>query len=209
MSRRNRIHFFLIFWPLFLLRYLIVENHRPASAYIAVFCAADRQIPFREEYLVFYLLWYVLLLGLHLYTLHAAPDLFISYSRFLLFSFTLSTVCFLAFPTCQNLRPEIYPRDNLLTRAVMMLHTLDTNTNVCPSEHVLGTLGALTVGLKCPYFPKTGKASIIFLSVGICLSTVFLKQHSVMDIAAAIPIYLVSYYFSFQNKAPGHNGSSP
>lgn len=196
---RTRLLYFLLFWPLFLIRYLLVEHCHPAAAYIPVFCPADRWIPFREEFLIFYIIWYGLLVGIHLYTLKAAPDVFDSYTRFLFFSFVLSTVCFLAFPTCQQLRPVIYPRDTLLTRAVALLHRMDTNTNVCPSEHVIGTLGALAAALQCPSFPKSGKFSIIFLSVGICLSTLFLKQHSVLDIAAAIPVFLVSYHFSFKS----------
>lgn len=194
--RNNK--FFLFFWPLFLLRYLLLERFHPASSYIAVFCPVDQIIPFHEGFLIFYVLWYFLIVGLHLYTLRYDPEVFLKYTRFLIFAFTLSTVTFLAFPTCQNLRPSVYPRDNMLTDIVITLHRLDTNTNVCPSEHVIGALGAMAAGLHCASFPNSGKFSIIFLSVGICLSTVFLKQHSVLDIAAAIPISLVSYHFSFK-----------
>ena len=198
MSRKDTSRWFLLFWPLLFLRYLLLENCHPARNYIAVFSPADRWIPFREEFLIFYLLWYVLMVGLHLYTLKADAGVFLAYSRFLIFAFTLSTLCFLAFPTCQQLRPSVYPRENLLTGAVKLLHSMDTNTNVCPSEHVLGTLGAAAGALHCPKIPKYGKASILFLSALICLSTVFLKQHSVADMGAALPVFLVSYHFSFR-----------
>ena len=201
MIQSRQRFFTALFWGFFALRYFLLEARAPRCEVIDVFCPLDERIPFREGFLVFYVAWYILLIGMHLYTRKADSIVFLQYSRFLVFAFTLSSVCFLAFPSCQNLRPDTYPRDNLLTRAVMLLHALDTNTNVCPSEHVLGTLGVLAAALHCGAIPKTGKLSIIFLSFGICLSTVFLKQHSVIDIAAAVPVFLVSYHFSFK-KSP-------
>jgi len=35
----------------------------------------------------------------------------------------------------------------------------------------------------------------------ICASTLFLKQHSVIDVIAAIPVCLIAYYFSFKRTA--------
>lgn len=45
---------------------------------------------------------------------------------------------YLVFPTCQDLRPTQFARDNILTRFVAWFYNFDTNTNVCPSIHVLG-----------------------------------------------------------------------
>ena len=47
---------------------------------------------------------------------------------------------FALYPTCQNLRPEVFARDNVLTRLMAWFYTCDTSTNVCPSLHVCGFL---------------------------------------------------------------------
>lgn len=189
----------LLFWPAFLLRYLLLEQVHPSKHFISVFSPLDPLIPFQESFLIFYALWYFLIVGMHLYTLCREPEAFLKYSRFLLFAFTVSTVTFLAFPTCQNLRPETYPRENVLTDLVIALHRMDTNTNVCPSEHVIGAVGAYLAAMHCPTISKLGKGTLLILTILICCSTVFLKQHSVTDIAAAMPVVLVSYHFGFSN----------
>ena len=61
---------------------------------------------------------------------------------------TISTAVFIVYPSCQNLRPEQLPRDNLLTGIVQMLYTIDTNTNVFPSEHAIGALVVLLSSLQ-------------------------------------------------------------
>ena len=71
------------------------------------------------------------------------------------------------------LRPEVFARDNALTRAVAWFYTFDTNTNVCPSLHVIGSAAALFVLRDCPRLRKTSVASSIdtrcaVRSAGVC-----------------------------------------
>lgn len=73
-------------------------------------------------------------------------------------------------------------------------YTFDTNTNVCPSIHVMGSLAVLTAAWHTPRFRTAGwRAAFAAAAVLICLSTVFLKQHSVLDVIAALPICLAAY----------------
>ena len=46
---------------------------------------------------------------------------------------------------------------------------------------------------------KALKIFVTILSVLICLSTVFLKQHSIIDIFAALPICFVAYRLYYVN----------
>ena len=41
-------------------------------------------------------------------------------------------------PNGQDLRPAVMPRDNIFCDLVAYTYSLDTNTNVFPSVHVLG-----------------------------------------------------------------------
>ena len=74
----------------------------------------------------------------------------------------------------------------------------DTNTNVCPSLHVIGSMAAFFAFWYAPIFSKRGwriasTAAAFFISI----STVFMKQHSVLDVLAAIPLCAIGYYFAY------------
>lgn len=113
---------------------------------------------------------------------------------FIILTYSVTIVIYLIFPTCQQLRPAAFPRDNLLTQMVGNFYAFDTNTNVCPSIHVLGALGVMFAGwdterLRKPLWRSVFAATALL----ICLSTVFLKQHSVIDVLAALPLALIAY----------------
>jgi len=192
---------FFIFWPIFGLRYLILERFVPVSYYHPIHAAIDDMIPFQEWFLIPYVLWYVGLVGMQLYTLLYDVRSFKNYMKFLSISMTISTVIFIVYPSCQNLRPEQLPRDNLLTRIVQMLYAIDTNTNVFPSEHAIGALVVLLSSLHTKGLYSPLKTTVItVLTILICMSTVFLKQHSILDMIAAIPITLFAYWICYGRK---------
>ena len=112
-------------------------------------------------------------------------------------TFIAAVGLFILFPNGQELRPDLdtLGRDNLFTRAIRVLYIADTNTNVCPSLHVVGSMAAVFGILHHPRLRKTVWMPIggIILAVLICLSTVFLKQHSVIDVFVGIPYGLLLY----------------
>ena len=192
---------FFIFWPIFGLRYLILERYVPVRYYHPIHAPIDDMIPFQEWFLIPYVLWYVCLVGMQLYTLLYDVRSFKNYMKFLSISMTISTVIFIVYPSCQNLRPEQLPRDNLLTRIVQQLYAMDTNTNVFPSEHAIGALVILLSSLHTKGLRSPLKTTVItVLTILICMSTVFLKQHSILDVIAAIPITLFAYWICYRRK---------
>ena len=65
-------------------------------------------------------------------------------------------------------------------------YAFDTNTNVCPSIHVIGAVACLAAGWHSRRFgTPLWRAVFTVITVLICLSTVFLKQHSAPDVFAA------------------------
>lgn len=192
---------YFLFWPVYIMRYLLIENLNPAAVYTPIHCALDDAIPFFEGFLAFYVLWYVAIFGMHLYTALYDLDTFKRYSKYLIFSVSVSTVIFLIFPSCQELRPEAFPRDNFLTRIIGLIYAVDTNTNVFPSEHAIGAMAVLGAAIHANGLRSSGKITVIaVLAVLISLSTVFLKQHSILDVLAAIPICAVAYLLCFRRS---------
>lgn len=192
----------LMYWPLFGLLFLYVERLSPVTTYTPVSCPLDSRIPFCELFLIPYLFWFVYLIGMHLYTLLYDVEAFRRLMGFIIVSYTAAIVVYFIFPTCQNLRPEIFPRDNTFTRFLYYFYQFDTNTNVCPSIHVIGSIAVCCTAFSMPRFRSRGwKWAFSVAAALICASTVFLKQHSVVDVLAAIPVCLAAYYISFRKGA--------
>lgn len=184
----------LLFWPIFGLRYLLIENFNPATEYHLIHCPLDDLIPFQEAFLIPYVLWYLCIFGMHLYTALYDIDSFRQYSKFLIISMSISTTIFLVYPSYQTLRPNELPRDNVLTRIVQLLYGFDTSTNVFPTEHAIGSLAVLSASLHTKELHSPLKTALIAtLMITICLSTVFLKQHSVLDVLMAVLVSAVTY----------------
>ena len=185
---------FLLFWPIFGLRYLLIENLNPVRGPHLIHCPLDDVIPFHELFLIPYALWFVGIIGMHLYTMVYDIRAFKKYTKFLIISMATSTAIFILYPSYQQLRPDVFPRDNLLTDIVRLIYLVDTNTNIFPSEHAIGALAVFSASLHTKGLHSPLKTTLIgIVTVLICLSTVFLKQHSILDVVAALPICMIAY----------------
>ena len=107
---------------------------------------------------------------------------------------------YIIFPNRQDLRPEVFPRDNILTQLLGIIYSVDTNTGVCPSLHVGYSLGIASTWLREKSVPKWVRVVIVIWCGAICISVAFVKQHSVVDIFAAIPMCLFAEWFVFFRK---------
>ena len=181
-----------LWFPVYLLIYVIMEQHIPVSLW-ATQLPIDGYIPFCEWFLIPYGLWYPLLILLGVYLCRSDIPAFRRYMCFLAATFFISALIWLLLPNMQDLRPTTMPRENALTAVISLLYTVDTNTNVFPSVHVVGSLGAiLAVWDSMLTHRHPGVCwSVTVLSLLICLSTVFIKQHSVLDVAAGVVLSLL------------------
>ena len=77
-----------------------------------------------------------------------------------------------------------------------MIYSADTSTNVCPSIHVFNSIGIhIAIRNSQALRPKKWlQIGSFLLMVSICLSTVFLKQHSVVDGAGSAIMAYALYY---------------
>ena len=96
----------------------------------------------------------------------------------------------------QELRPAEFERDNVFTKAVSVLYSIDTNTNVFPSIHCYNSIMMMASLLKSDKVRSHKLLSIfiVVLSVAICASTVMLKQHGILDVFGAIGLSISVYY---------------
>lgn len=179
----------LLFWPLYGLAFLAVERLIPAGGHHVVCCPADAWIPFCEWFLLPYVFWYGYLFGMVCYTLLYDVALFRKFMKYVMLTTAAAFAVYILYPNCQNLRPEVLPGESMLLSSVALLYRLDTSSNVCPSLHVMHSFAVLSAGFRAEELQGKGlKLFFVVATVLICCSTVFLKQHSVMDGLLALPI---------------------
>jgi len=179
----------LVYWPLFGIAFYMLEWYPITDTYYSVHSVIDDYIPFCEYFLIPYLFWFVFMFGMHVYTLLCNHKAFHHLMKFISITYTVGLIMFVLFPTCQNLRPVSFEHTNVLTDLLQWFYTTDTNTNVTPSLHVVGAVAVWYSSRQCEEF-KTKKWSLFFgiSTFLICISTVFVKQHSIIDVLIALVI---------------------
>ena len=178
-------------WAVYFVLFFLTENLIPAERCHVVHCFLDDVIPFNEYFLIFYGGWYVLVAGSLLYYFFYDVRRFRELDLFIFFTQMAAMACYILWPSRQDLRPETFPRENVFTWILGLIYTFDTNTGVCPSLHVCYSLAIVSVVLKDEHASVPVKAFVTVFSVMVCLSTAFVKQHSVVDIVAALPVVLL------------------
>ncbi len=192
-SEEFRHVWLLLFWVIFGIFFALVERGGVTSNFHVMYHPLDDLIPFCEFFIFPYFFWFVYLVGMHIYTLLFDVNSFKRLMYFLIITYTITMVIYFIYPTCQELRPLEFERDNFITRFIADFYKFDTNTNVCPSLHVIGSVAVSFAAWNSRHF-STVFWRIVFsvITLLISISTVFLKQHSVIDIAAAIPVCIIA-----------------
>ena len=184
-------------WVFYFVMYFITENLIPPERCHVMHCALDDLIPFNESFLIFYVGWYFLVLGSVLYYLLYDAEQFSRLQTYIIITQVVAMAIYVIWPSRQDMRPAVFPRENALTALMAFIYSFDTSTGVCPSLHVAYSLGILSVGLKDRALPVWVKALLTFFVVMVCVAVCFVKQHSVLDVLAALPVCLLAEYLTF------------
>lgn len=192
--RANRHWWLLLYVPFYLTWFFLLER-LITSDYWACYLPIDDAIPFWEIFVVPYVLWYPFMIVMGLYLLLRDIPAFVRYMWFLIFGFSFCLVFYMIVPNGQDLRPDTFARDNLLVRLVQRLYSVDTNTNVFPSMHVVGSVAVAYAVFDSDRL-RNGwlRAGTVLLAAVISVSILFVKQHSALDLIGAlvlcVPIWL-------------------
>ncbi len=179
-------------WLAYFALYFITENLIPAENCTPMHCALDDLIPFNEYFAIFYVGWYALVFGSLAFTLFYNVEGFRKLQTFIIITQLVAMAVYILFPSRQDLRPDSFERQNFFTWLLGIIYGFDTSTGVCPSLHVAYSLGILSVGLKDRQLHPLWKAALVFVVLMICLSVCFVKQHSAVDVFAALPLGLLA-----------------
>ena len=165
----------------------------------------DDIIPFCEYFIVPYLLWfpYMFLTIVYFIFFNKNKREYYQLSFNLMMGMTVFLVISYIYPNIQHLRPLEFENHNIFTAAVGMLYKTDTPTNILPSIHVFNSLAIHLAVSQCESLKdRTGvQISSGFLTALIILSTMFLKQHSVIDVCMGITLALFGYLLFYPARS--------
>ena len=206
MKRKfGRECWYLLYLPIYLLMFVAVE-HLVVDNYWVSWCTLDDMIPFVRQFVLVYVLWYPLMLGTTLYLLLKDRRAFLRYARSVVLGLTACMLTFVLLPSGQELRPAEVSGSDLTARLLRFIYAADTNTNVFPSMHVVGTLAAVIGIFDSRSAPRGVQWGVAALGVLINASTVLIKQHSVLDILGGVVLYWLVYLAVY--RLPELNRSS-
>lgn len=188
---------YLFGWVGYFALYFLTENLIPAENCYPVHCWLDDVIPFNELFVIPYTFWYVLIVISLLYFVLYNPESFKKLMSFIIMVQIAAVVIYIVFPTRQDLRPTEFERDNILTQIMGLIYAFDTNTGVCPSLHVAYSIGIASVWCKEKDVARAWKVFVVIAAILISLSTAFVKQHSVVDIFAALPLCIIAEWILY------------
>ena len=94
----------LLYWPAYLLSFILIERLCPAPVYHTVWCKLDDLIPFCEWFIFPYMSWHVSLLWMSLYTLAYDLGAFRRFMWNLILTTAIAVATYVIWPNQQLLR---------------------------------------------------------------------------------------------------------
>ena len=187
-------------WFAFLNSFTPIRNNP-----IVMYCPIDDLIPFCEFFVIPYFLWFAYIALGHVYLFIVSRNEFVRMCIFLYTGMTVCLIIYTLFPNCQQLRIDYNQlgRSNILISAIETLQNTDTPYNVFPSIHCLNSIGMHIAIAKSKFLGKYRKPVVIssfILAVLIVLSTVFVKQHSILDMLGAFALSVPLYFLAYKPK---------
>lgn len=191
---------FQSYWVIYLLWFFALEA--VAVPKYIIHSALDDIIPFCEWFVFPYGSWFVMLAWSFLLLWLTDTK---SYDKLCLMAFSGMTMCLIVYmiwPNALNLRPEVLPRENIASDILKLAWKVDTPTNVCPSIHCQ-TSAAMVLAVNRSKKMEGKKAAqwlVALWGAVICLSTVFTKQHSIIDVVLGVAMVVPWYFILYRGK---------
>ena len=152
---------------------------------------ADRMIPFVPPMIIGYLLWFPMIAFFPLLLHHFSKALYRRHMAGLVLLIVLSCLIYLVYPTTVD-RGDL--NDTPLSQLVFFIYTADKmNLNCMPSMHCSMCFMMLFSALACKESPAVCRYGTVVLSLFVVASTLFVKQHVIIDAVTAFPLALLCW----------------
>ena len=167
---------------------ILNENPRRASQ---IPLPIDQEIPFVTAFVVPYIIWYAFILGYLVYFCFKDTDVYI---KTLLTIVIGELICFVIYFFFQTTVPRPTIEGNgFFVMLVKYIYAHDQPVNCFPSIHVLTTYAIMLASFHIKNKHKWNTYFIHTMGSLIILSTLFIKQHVVLDMVASM--FLVAFIY--------------
>lgn len=189
--RRHPIQFMALYLVFYLSFFSLLEKVTVPT--LLIHCALDDLIPFCKYAIIPYYAWFVWIVCTLFWLLWWAPaEEFWRLCIPLFTGMTISLLLCAAIPNGLALRPAEVNGNDLFAVLVRGLYSTDTPTNVCPSIHVFNALTLdfayqRSCKISAPRY-RWVRWAAHGLDLAIVLSTMLLKQHSVIDVVCGMAL---------------------
>lgn len=193
---------FLLYLAIYMPWFNWLEANVPSMDPTPVYWFVDDLIPFCEWFIIPYYLWFAYIAAGHVFLFFSSRVDFVRMCTFLYTGMTICLIIYTVWPNCQELRVDYdtLGRTNILIDTVAQLQSFDSADNVFPSIHCFNSIGMHIALAKSQHLGKYRNLIVgasFVLVVLIIISTVCLKQHSILDFfgaaVLAVPMYLLAY----------------
>lgn len=194
-------HAWILSYFIIYLVWFFYLNQKSADSFHAIETSLDSLIPFNEWFIIPYYMWFPYVPLAIAYFFFTSREEFYRICMFLFIGMTICLLAYTIYPTGVYFRPDLdrLGRDNVLIDLTRIIYTIDPGTNVCPSIHCFNSIGIAIAVLKCNRLNKKRflTTGVIVLSTLICMSTMLVKQHSIIDFYFAVGLSILMYFIAY------------
>lgn len=195
---KDNKHLIQVFIYLILITIFLIEDNINLGGHV-MYSKLDDMIPFVPVFIIPYCSWFLFIAftGI-IFLLKSKIDLektFLSIN----ICMAIGLLTYFIYPSCLTIRPKTYGND-IFSQIVKLLQEGDSPSNVCPSLHVAISISLCTGIINSIYFKNKHamKFFTVILTFFICISTLFIKQHSVIDVVFGLLLGFASYVFVYK-----------
>lgn len=179
----------LTVWPVMGLIYQVLNEHPQKPADIST--SLDHNIPFIPVFIIPYIIWYAYMFMYLVYFCFKDTRVFI---KTLIMIVLAELVCFTIYFFFQTTVPRPDPQGNtMMIQLVKMVYANDQPYNCFPSIHVLTTFSIMLGSLNLQNKHLLNTISIHLIGSLIIISTLFVKQHVILDMVGSM--FLITFIY--------------
>jgi len=183
-SRIKSLFFVIILYAVVIFCFACIEKAELPIAW-HINCSLDRYTPFSKYVSLFYCLWHVEIFVILLYLyLYKSKNEFLRSSLMIWLGFIVPILFYLICPNEIDLRPATVKGNDIFAILTRIVWFFDSSRNVFPSGHAIISY-LMTKIWKRNLSEKSGHLMTL-LNMMIIVSTLFLKQHSIIDVIAGL-----------------------
>ncbi len=204
--------FSLFFFAAYCISFYLIE--RRTSGFHMIDSPLDDKIPFLPGFILAYYFWFLYVFITLFWFFFVSEEDYLKGFWFLAIGMASFIILNIFWPTAIDIRPENVPGKDFCSWLVRLMYSIDTPTDVFPSLHVYNTVGIHACILNSTWIRKKAAAHSkdekqyhrilhrvytisAIIAVLIIISTMFVKQHSVIDVLGGLILGAIVYYFMY------------